>query len=798
MKKGFLLIVFFCCSMLSYASHLIGGEMTYNCLGDNLYEITLTIYIDCGPSNTQGTSFDEFGTISIYNSSNNLVQELAIENPEAFELSDETVGNDCLELPTDLCVLRGVYTTVVALPAIQGGYQLAYQRCCRNPSVININNPENFGNTYTTNIPGSELVSDCNSSPSFDAYPPLALCLGDDINVNLSATDQDNDSLVYSLTTPFNGANTINPTEITPPPFTNIPWGPGYSENYPIDANPAIEINTSSGIITGSPTQMGMYIVGIQVDEYRDGLLINSILRDFRFLVVDCNVTTSSIPLTSWYCNSLTVAFENGSFNASNYLWDFGDNNATSNEFEPNHTYPDTGLYTVRLIANPSTVCADTNTVTFPLYTELTPSFTAPSPQCISNNSFTFQGEGLLPEGSNFNWEFGTGSSPATSNQLNPSNIVFPEVGTYPVSFNVQFEDCDETFTSSIEIYNEDLFPEIPNQTPQCFEGNLFTFAAAGTFPAESNFFWDFGSNASPQFSNLQNPDPVTFSTIGEQVVTLNVLFNGCENAVQQIVETTNQINPQIQSSPQNGCEPFTVEFSSLLDLNDFDFVWDLDNGNSSNETNPQATYTEGTYDVSLSVVDLNSLCEGSIILENYINVLPQPISSFSIDSDSLFYGMPVQISNNALNATSFLYQFNEGETIEEEEPSYIFPSIGEYTIWQFAQNEYECADTSSLRVTILGNSHTFWVPNAFTPNSNAINDSFYPTYSNVERYRMQIFDRWGIVVFDEEGTQPKWNGKDQTKNAEDQKSDHYTYLIQYETVDAKVHQVRGTVTLIR
>jgi len=58
--------------------------------------------------------------------------------------------------------------------------------------------------------------------------------LGDDINVNLSATDQDNDSLVYSLTTPYNGANTINPTEITPPPFTNIPWGPGYSENYPI------------------------------------------------------------------------------------------------------------------------------------------------------------------------------------------------------------------------------------------------------------------------------------------------------------------------------------------------------------------------------------------------------------------------------------------------------------------------------------------------------------------------------------------------------------------------------------
>ena len=179
------------------------------------------------------------------------------------------------------------------------------------------------------------------------------------------------------------------------------------------------------------------------------------------------------------------------------------------------------------------------------------------------------------------------------------------------------------------------------------------------------------------------------------------------------------------------------------------------------------------------------------------ISISTGPRVTFSI-LDSLFYGSPVQISNNALNATSFLYQFNNGETSEEEEPSYIFPSIGEYTIWQFAQNEYECADTSSLRVTILGYSHTLWVPNAFTPNGNSINDSFYPTYSNVERYRMQIFDRWGIVVFDEEGTQPKWDGDDQTKNAEGQKSDHYTYLIQYETVDKKVHQVRGTVTLIR
>ena len=205
MKKAILLLVLSCLSFFSYAEHLIGGEMTYNCLGDNLYEITLIMYVDCGPSNEQQITFDVSGLLTIYDSSNNFIETVEITNPEVIELSDETVGNECLTLPTDLCVLRGIYTVIVELPPIVGGYQLAYQRCCRNPSIINVDTPGEYGNTYTTNIPGSELISDCNSSPSFNEYPPLALCLGDDIIVDLSATDPDGDELVYSLTTPFHG-----------------------------------------------------------------------------------------------------------------------------------------------------------------------------------------------------------------------------------------------------------------------------------------------------------------------------------------------------------------------------------------------------------------------------------------------------------------------------------------------------------------------------------------------------------------------------------------------------------------
>lgn len=800
MKKAILLLVLSCLSFFSYAEHLIGGEMTYNCLGDNLYEITLIMYVDCGPSNEQQITFDVSGLLTIYDSSNNFIETVEITNPEVIELSDETVGNECLTLPTDLCVLRGIYTVIVELPPIVGGYQLAYQRCCRNPSIINVDTPGEYGNTYTTNIPGSELISDCNSSPSFNEYPPLALCLGDDIIVDLSATDPDGDELVYSLTTPFHGADITNPLLITPPPFTAVPWTAGYSENYPLDANPAISIDANTGIITGTPNQMGMYIIGIKVEEYRDGVLINSVVRDFRFLIVDCDVITSSIPLSSWYCNSLTVSFTNGSVNANTYLWDFGNGNATSAEFEPNYTYPDTGNYTVTLIANPNTICADTNVVSFPLYTELNPIFTEPDPQCLGTNSFSFEGEGIIPENAVFNWEFGTTSTPTSSNQLNPSNIVFPTVGIFPVSFNVVFDNCDETFNSTIEIYDEVIFPTIPAQASQCLEGNVFNFSAAGTYPTGSNFQWNFGPNANPQTSFQENPTAISFSSLGEQLITLNVLYNDCENAVQGTVQIIGIENLEIESTPAAGCEPFTVEFSSLLNPNQYGFEWNLDNGIVSNQTNPVGIYTEGSYDISLSVTNLNSLCKDSVNLTDYITVVPQPISSFSLLSDSLIYNEAVQITNNSLYANSFLYEFSSGYTSTEFEPEYTIPSIGDFTIWQYVQNQYECIDSSSVDLFVEF-EHTFWVPNVFTPNNNLVNDDFYASYTNVESYRMQIFNRWGEIVFDQEGKQPKWDGEDKTRKDKldkNQKSDTYVYLIEYKTIADTSHKVRGIVSLIR
>ena len=782
------------------AAHLAGGEMTYTCLGGNQYEIKLIVYRDCTDPFSTGLDPANYTDIIVYNNQNNIITSVPIPDPITTFINNETVGNDCLELPTDLCVEQGIYIFNLDLPPIEGGYQIAYQRCCRNPSIINIENPADWGSTYSVHIPGSDEVNECNSSPEFISSPPLALCIGDQLNLNQSALDPDGDSLVYSLTTPFHGAGNGDPgnpapTETSPPPFSLIPWEIGYSENYPMDSNPAIEINSLSGIITGSPSQEGMYVIGIKVSEYRDGLLINEIIRDFRFLVVDCNVITASFPLSSWYCNSLTVEFTNNSDNADSYLWDFGENGNTSTLEEPIYTYADTGMYTVTLIAMPNTICADTNTVTFPLYTELMPYFDDPEPQCLENNSFDLIGDGIAPQGTTFNWNFGPNASPSNDNTPNPTNITFDEVGVFPITYNLQYNDCDETYVGTIEVFNEELFPEIPNIESQCFLGNSFDFTAEGVYPANSNFLWDFGPNAVPSTSSEQNPNNIEFSSAGSQNITLTVYVNGCENATTGTVEVSEQIPIEIFAIP-NGCEPLTVVFQNSVNPTNHLFAWDLGNGETASSNSVQTTYLEGIYNVSLVVTNTLNDCEGSLFLNNYVQVAPQPISGFSLNSDYYVLGDPIIISNNSLYADAYNYQFSSGYTSNEEALEHIPTTIGDVTIWQYAINEeFDCVDSSSVTLKI-NSEYTLWTPNSFTPNGDQKNDGFAPISTGVEEYRLLVYNRWGKLIFDEIGESPIWNGNN--ANGIPCKTDSYSYIIDYKTLLGDRHTSNGVVFLIR
>lgn len=513
-----LLIPLFCVIRVN-ASHIIGGEIYYACTGGSNYTITLVVYRDC----TSLTGFDNPAYVGVYNSSGTLVQNLAMYSPVINSVPVES-ADPCLEVPPGICVEQAIYTANITLPA-EDVYTIVYQRCCRNAGIVNINAPDATGSTYWQVIPDTGSTTG-NSCPYFNNYPPSVICTTESIVFDHSATDPDGDSLVYHFITPYDGADAIAPMPIPPPPppYGNVLWLAGYSVDYQIDASPAFAIDPETGLLTGSATSEGRYVVGIAVDEYRDGVLLGTHFRDFQFNVVTCTpLVTAATTDYTLDCEDLTVSFSNFSTGADTYLWDFGDG-TTSTEFAPTHTFPDTGTYYVTLIANPGFVCADTFIATVALYNTLTANFDyvagcSGTPVGFTDQSVTTEAGDII----SWDWNFGDGDS---SSDMDPSHE-YGDGGSYPVTLTVETDKgCVSTITENV---NVDAGPSVNFSTDDVCQNEAADFTNLSTITTGTitEYDWDFGDGSTTM---VESPTHM-FDAPGDYTVTLIAFSaNGCSD----------------------------------------------------------------------------------------------------------------------------------------------------------------------------------------------------------------------------------------------------------------------------
>ena len=347
------------------ASHIVGGEITFECLGDSSYRISLEVYRDCYWGNPLAY-FDDPAHVGVFNNQNMLV--MVIDMP--FTGMDDTLSaifNDpCLFDPGDVCVHTTHYEKVVTLPPIPGGYQFVYQRCCRNQTISNIYNPDQTGMTIVTYMSEQSML-ECNNGPDFTFIPPIFICVDKPIDFDHSAIDTEGDSLVYKLCTPYEGATYDDPYPDVPsnPPYDTVVWvDPPYNlDNILGTDSIPLAIDPHTGFMTGVPTNQGQYVVSVCVEEYRNGQLISSMRRDFQYNVGVCGEVTATFFSPEAQCDNLTVNFQNQSSTyASDFIWYFQypDTTIFSMEENPAYTYPDTGHYQIMLVADPGSVCADT------------------------------------------------------------------------------------------------------------------------------------------------------------------------------------------------------------------------------------------------------------------------------------------------------------------------------------------------------------------------------------------------------------------------------------------------------
>ena len=271
------------------ASHIVGGEIYYDSLGNNRYKITIEFYRDCGPNSSQNESVLSY-TAFYANGT-----EWGEFDIPVFSVTQLPIVYDdpCVTPPDDICIERWIYIDTIILPFDIAGYYISYQRCCWSANIDNIVTPDQTGITLTTFIPGSSMVDVHNQSARFTNYPPLVLCSNNTLNFDHSATDPDSgDSLAYEMFAPYSGGDalTSTPNPETAAPYTPTIWGSGFTTTQPFGAGSSVTISPTTGLMSFTPNLIGTYIAGVAVKEYRDDILINTSIRTFGYRVVGCTV----------------------------------------------------------------------------------------------------------------------------------------------------------------------------------------------------------------------------------------------------------------------------------------------------------------------------------------------------------------------------------------------------------------------------------------------------------------------------------------------------------------------------
>ena len=288
-------------SLVSEATHIVGGGFDYRNVGGANYQFRLTLFFD--EINGNPAARDDDATCYIFSkSSNELIETvfMPLSSSDGF-----------LPFTNPLCSINSpiltrilVYESIVSLPAASysdpEGYYIIWERCCRNHIVTNIIDPGGSGQTFYMEFPpvwrnGAPFQ---NASPDFVPINSDYPCIQELFSLSFEATDADGDSLAYSLVDPLIGNSTSTaPKNIPaiPAPYAVVEWSSGFSALNAIPGNPALNVNAFSGLVQCKPGLTGLFVFSVKCEEFRYGVKIGEVRREMQLLVKDCQANTPPV-----------------------------------------------------------------------------------------------------------------------------------------------------------------------------------------------------------------------------------------------------------------------------------------------------------------------------------------------------------------------------------------------------------------------------------------------------------------------------------------------------------------------
>ena len=465
-----------------------------------------------------------------------------------------------------------------------------------------------------------------------------------------------------------------------------------------------------------------------------------------------------------------------GGFAPYSYSWSSGENQATANALV-------SGNNTVSVIDINGCIANASVTLTQP--TQLVMASSQPTTICLGSNTTINANAAGGVQPYVFTWNNGFVGS---------SQTVGPNTNT---SYYVHVRDANNCLAGpdTVRVFVRPPLTVVVSPSFEICEGESGTIQATAA-GGDNNFSY--------AWTNGLAGTPGPFTVAPDTTTTYNLtVTDGCGTpaAIGSVTVTVNPLPVALFSSQDTtGCIPLPVQFDNASTISSgtiAQYQWTFGDGQTSGLPNPLIVYPDaGTYDISLIAISAKG-CRDTFDLADYIISRPIPIADFSLDPEITPIIAPeIKFTDNSIGASVWQWTFGDGDSSTVSSPIHTYRDTGTYYIYLHVENDYGCFSDAFHRV-IINPFSTIYIPNAFTPDDDGINDTWFVKGSNMYEFELKIYNRWGVLMFYTNDPFEGWTGLS-PKTSKEAEQDVYVYTIYFRDEGGKQNRRNGYLTLVR
>lgn len=823
------------------------------------YQITLKLFRDdgCDLTSTSCAQLPDVVYIGVFNKDNNAEYSYPNVQKSTYDAVPINPYPPCIINAPNLQYHVASYSFVVDLPNNTSGYTATFQTCCRVDVINNADNTkDNLGATYSCDIPA---IAD-NSPAFDTKIDVLCQHKKFTLDFSSTDKDGDSLVYSFVNAYNGGAAINASPFNPAPPPYSSVNYINGYTASQPLGTLATINSSTGiiSGIAPDAGAyivcvSVKSYRNGQFVADHRKDFIVN--IRDCNFTAAD--LLPKYITCDGF---SLTFKNETSIPSGSTYSWNFGDPksgaNNSSTSSNPTHIYSDTGIYQVKLKIISSGGCEDSATTLSYVYPGFFPGFTTQG-QCkntqIQFTDITKTNYGTV---NSWSWDFGDLSTNADTSHLKNPKYTYAASGNYDVSLLVTNDKgCSDTISKTIAITDKpDL--QVTNDTLICSIDTLQLNAIGnGTAFWTPNYNINNQNNAAPLVSpktpttyyvTLTDPygckatDSVFVNV--KQFVTIDAGPDTsiCRGDAVQLNPISDALHYKWSPAAPLNNDTAKYPVATPLATTTFYVIGNIGKCQSTDSVKVKVTPLPGAnpkIDTSICLgnnIQFN-LSGGSIYTwspATYLNnaSIPDPISNPNTSiqyivtvKDTLGCDKPVY-DTVVVNVQNIIADAGPRDTsIVVNQPLQLNATGGQFYLWSpstglnaadisnpvamFNQvstidyvvkvsNATGCSATDTITVRVYQVIPGMFIPNAFSPNGDGVNDVFRPIAIGMKQVNyFKVYNRWGQLVYSSTNLETGWDG---TFKGKPQDPAVYVWIVEGVDYQNKKIAQKGTVTLIR